>query len=100
MNPFCLQIVYKEPGKEAVVKEIDNSEAAMEDLVHGKIDSVGIDDGVCLIFNRLAETLKMPECCTIYNQTFYGPILIVEFDNNGQLHSLDEDNVEYYTGLI
>lgn len=97
---LILTILYKEPGEEVVVKQIINSEEDMNELVHGKIDSVGIDDGVCAIFNAFGEKLNMPECCTIYGRTFYGPVLLIEFNENGELQSLDKGNIEYYTNLF
>ena len=100
MNPFLLTVLYKEPGCAPEVKQISNSIAEMEELVHGKIDSVGVDDGICVICNSMAELLKMPLCTEIYNQKFYGPILMVEFNENGQLCSLDEDNIQYYAKLF
>lgn len=100
MNPFLLTTLYVEPGKKPEVKEIDNSLEAMKELVHGNIDSVGIDDGICVISNSLAEVLKMPHCTTIYGQEFFGPIIIVEFTENGELQSLEEDNIDYYVNLL
>ena len=83
-NPFALKVLYKEPGENPEVIEVMNSVANMDELVHGKIDSQGIDDGVCIIFNSLAVKLNMPLCATIYNQAFYGPILFVEYDEHGK----------------
>ncbi len=99
-NPFFLTVLYKEPGEQPVTKDIFNTEDDMNELVHGKIDSIGVDDGICVIFNSLAEALKMPKCCTIYGKTFYGPVLVVEFNENGQLCSLEKDNIQYYKNLL
>ena len=99
-NPFTLTVLYKQPGEKPEVMEIMNSVGDMDELVHGKIESVGIDDGVCVIYNGLAVEMNMPLCATIYNQAFYGPILFVEFDENGSLRSLDQSNIDYYTGLL
>lgn len=97
---LILTVLYKEPGEKAVVKQIINSEEEMSELVHGKIDSIGVDDGVCAIFNGFGEVLKMTECCTIYDKTFYGPVLLVEFSEKGELASLEKDNIEYYKNLF
>ena len=99
-NPFTLTVLYNQPGEKPEVMEIMNSVGDMDELVHGKIESQGIDDGVCVIFNGLAVKMNMPLCATIYNQAFYGPILFVEFDENGSLRSLDQSNIDYYTGLL
>jgi hypothetical protein len=99
-NPFTLTVLYKQPGEKPEVREIMNSVADMDELVHGKIDSQGIDDGVCVIYNSLAVQLNMPLCATLYNQEFYGPILFVEFDENGALRSLDQTNIDYYADML
>lgn len=99
-NPFTLTVLYKQPGEKPEVMEIMNSVGDMDELVHGKIESQGIDDGVCIVYNSLAVKLGMPLCATIYNQEFYGPILFVEFDENGSLRSLDQSNIDYYSGLL
>ncbi|MDO5548743.1 MAG: DUF3846 domain-containing protein [Eubacteriales bacterium] len=99
-NPFALTVLYKQPGEKPEVMEIMNSVGDMDDLVHGKIESQGIDDGVCIIYNNLAVKMSMPLCATIYNQTFYGPIIFVEFDENGALRSLDPANIEYYSSML
>ena len=99
-NPFFLTILYAEPGKKPEMKDIFNTMDEMDHLVHGKIDSIGVDDGICVIYNALAETLKMEENCTIYGQKFFGPIIIVEFNEAGNLVSIDQKNFEYYAELI
>lgn len=99
-NPFALTVLYKQPGEKAEVMEIVNSVGDMDELVHGKIESQGIDEGVCIIYNSLAVKLNMPLCATIYNQEFYGPILFVEFDENGALRSLDQSNIDYYSNML
>ncbi len=97
---LIMHALYMRPGEQLVEKILDGSEAEMEDLVDGKIASVGIDDGVCVIYNAFADKLNMPLNRTIYNQPFYGPIIVVAFDAFGQLTSLDEESLPYYKKIL
>ena len=65
-NPFTLTVLYKQPGEKPEVMEIMNSVGDMDELVHGKIESQGIDDGVCVIFNGLAVKINIPLFSIIY----------------------------------
>lgn len=100
MEELTIRALYVEPGKQPVVRELMNQESEMEDLVHGKIASVGIDEDVTVIYNAFSEVLNMPYCRTIYNRKFYGPFVICEYNQYGQLHSLGQDNLQYYRDMF
>ena len=72
----------------------------MEDLVDGRIASIGVDEGICVIHNAFSDRLNMQENRSIYNETFYGPILVVGFDEFGNIISLSDDNFNYYENLL
>lgn len=99
-NPYIIRCLYVCPGEEPVVEYLNGTESQMEDLVFGKIASVGVDDGVCVIHNAFAEALKMTENRTMYNQTFFGPMIVVSFDNFGNIISLSEEDTEYYSEML
>ena len=86
-NPYIIRSLYILPDEEPVVKYLNGTEAQMEELVHGKIASAGIEEGVCVIHNALSELLKMTE-----NRV----MIVVSFDNVGNIISLTEDDAEYF----
>lgn len=100
MSEFSVRAVYVRPGEQPVIKELENTEAQMEDLVEGRIASTGVDDGVCVIYNALADVLHMPLNRTIYNQEILGPFVVVSFDESGDIISLSEDNIAYYQKIF
>ena len=95
-NPYIIRSLYILPDEEPVVKYLNGTEAQMEELVHGKIASAGIEEGVCVIHNALSELLKMTENRVIDGTQFYGPMIVVSFDNVGNIISLTEDAAEYF----
>ena len=95
-NPYIIRSLYILPDEEPVVKYLNGTEAQMEELVHGKIASAGIEEGVCVIHNALSELLKMTENRVIDGTQFYGPMIVVSFDNVGNIISLTEDDAEYF----
>ena len=99
-NPYIISCMYVNPGKEPEVQYLNGTEAQMEDMVHGKIASNGIDEGVCVIHNAFSDVLQMPENRTIFNETFYGPMIVVSFDAFGNIISLTDEDLEYFSGLL
>lgn len=99
-NPYIIRCLYVEPGKKPEVKYLNGTEAQMEDMVHGKIASIGITDDVCVIHNAFSDVLQMPENRTIFNESFYGPMIVVSFDPFGNIISLTDEDVEYFSNLL
>lgn len=99
-NPYIIRGLYVRPGEQPTVEYLNGTEAQMEDLVDGKIASVGVDDDICVIYNAFSEELKMPENRSIYNQKFFGPMIVVSFDQFGNILSLSDDNYKYYENLL
>lgn len=99
-NPYIIRSLYVCPGKEPEVQYLNGTEAQMEDLVHGRIASIGIDEGISIVHNAFAETLRMPENRVIFNETFFGPIIVIAFDNFGNIISLTDEDTEYFLKLL
>lgn len=99
-NPFIIRSLYICPGKEPEVQYLNGTESQMEDLVHGRISSSGIDEGICVIYNAYSEALKMQENRTIFNDVFFGPIIVVAYDNFGNIHSLSDEDLDYFAELL
>lgn len=99
-NPYIIRSLYACPGEQPEAQYLNGTESQMEDLVHGRIASIGVDDGICVIHNAFSEALKMPENRTIYNQTFYGPMIVAAFDSFGNILSLSDEDFEYYREML
>ena len=100
LNPYIIRALYVRPGEQPKEEFLNGTEAQMEDLVDGRIASIGVDEGICVIHNAFSDRLNMQENRSIYNETFYGPILVVGFDEFGNIISLSDDNFNYYENLV
>lgn len=99
-NPYIIRSLYVRPGEQPRVEYLNGTEAQMEDMVDGKIASVGVDEGICVIYNAFSDVMNMPENRSIYNQKFFGPFLVVSFDAFGNILSLNDDDYKYYEDLL
>ena len=88
------------PGEAPVEVILDGTEAQLEDLVDGKIASIGVDDGICVIYNALSDKLNMPFNRSVYDHDFYGSFVLVGFNEFGSLDSIPEENVGYYIDML
>ena len=79
-NPYIIRCLYVNPGKEPEVQYLNGTEAQMENMVQGKIASNGINKGVCVIHNAFSDVLKMQENRTIFNETYYGHMIVEYID--------------------
>lgn len=100
MEGIVLHGLYVCPGEQPEIRQLFGIESQIEELVHGKIASKGIDEGVCMMYNALSEMLNMPYNRTVYNEKVYGPFLLLSFDENGSVSSLSEEDVEYYREMF
>ncbi|WP_394271822.1 DUF3846 domain-containing protein [Butyricicoccus sp.] len=99
-NPYIIRAIYVRPGEQPKAEYLNGTEAQMEDLVDGRIASIGVDEGICVIHNAFSDRLNMQKNRSIYNETFYGPIIVVGFDEFGNIISLSDDNFNYYENLL
>ena len=49
MDEFVIRALYVRPGEAPERKLLVNTEENLQQLVHGRIDSFGIDDEFCII---------------------------------------------------
>ncbi len=99
-NPYIIRALYVRPGEQPKTEYLNGTEAQLEDLVDGRIASVGVEEGVCVIHNAFSDRLNMQENRSIDNEPFYGPFVVVGFDEFGNIISLNDDNFDYYQNLL
>ncbi|MGN1030392.1 MAG: DUF3846 domain-containing protein [Butyricicoccaceae bacterium] len=100
MDEFLIRGIYVEQNEKPERKLLVNSEENLQELVHGKIDSFGIDDDFCVICNAYRDMLAMPVNRTIYGTQIRGPFMICKFNSKGLLIPMEEEDMEYYEKLL
>ena len=73
-------VIYKAPGKDAEIRNIENSLEALQQAVGGYIETVTFATDACVICNEEGRLLGLPINCEYLGIVFVGPILIVGRD--------------------
>ena len=71
-----MRVVYKEPGKEPEIIEVENELKALQEKVGGYIETVTLPCKACVICNEEGRLLGMPYNCTVFGVSLCGPILV------------------------
>lgn len=100
LEEFVIRVLYVRPGEAPERKLLVNSEANLQELVHGKIDSFGIDEDFCVICNAYRDALVMPLNRTIYGTPIRGDFVLCKFNSKGLLVPMDEEDLEYYEKML
>lgn len=83
-----LTIAVKEPGKDPVMIQSDGSLKSLQTLVKGYIEQVQLSDDMSIVCNESGRIQDLPENCTINNVTYYGSVLLVGTDPEGNCTSI------------
>ena len=71
-----MKIIYKEPGKPAVYKDIPNELEDLQELVDGWIEAHTVEDDLVIICNEEGRIRQMPYNCHVFTD-WVGPIAFV-----------------------
>lgn len=71
-----MKIIYKEPGKPAVYKEVPNELEDLQELVDGWVEAHTVEDGLVIICNEEGRIRQMPYNCHVFTD-WVGPIAFV-----------------------
>ena len=92
-----IKIVFKEPNKNPIEMEIDNTLEKLHELVGGYIEVVP-ENQECTILMIINEEGKLkglePNIASPYD-TIVGNIVFVKNIGDGEFHSLTEDMIKY-----
>jgi len=91
-----LLIVKVEPDKLPQEKYIINDLNAMQAEVDGLIEMVDIDNHVCIVCNEEGKILNLSLNRVVGNDMIAGNFFVVGFNDNGDMESLTEGQVEKY----
>lgn len=69
-------VLKKEPGKDPVLTDIDNTLEAFQKNVGGYIETVTLTEELVIVCNEEGRIQSLPYNCTVMNADFYGTILI------------------------
>ena len=92
-----------EPGKAPSVTTITNELESLQKAVSigadyvGYIEIIGIDDNVCILCNEEGKLINLEPNRRFYNDIICGVFYVVGEDDEGNLTSLSEKAIEYYT---
>lgn len=77
MKQKKIRVLRKKPGRPPEFVEIDNTLAALQHEVGGYIETFGITPNLTVVCNEEGKIHGLPYNCTIFGESFVGPILLV-----------------------
>ncbi len=98
-----IKVLMVEPGKAPSVTTITNELESLQKAVSigadyvGYIEIIGIDDYVCILCNEEGKLINLEPNRRFYNDIICGVFYVVGEDDEGNLTSLSEKSIEYYT---
>ena len=75
-----IKVLYKEPGKRAEVKEIDNTLEALQEAVGGYIETLTLDHDLVVVCNEEGKLRGMDYNATVAFEDIAGPFLALGVD--------------------
>ena len=92
-----------EPGKAPTVTTIKNELRSLQEAVSigadytGYIEIIGIDDNVCILCNEEGKLINLEPNRKFYNDVLCGVFYVTGEDDEGNLTSLPQKHIEYYS---
>ena len=98
-----IKVLMVEPGKAPVVTTLKNDLRSLQEAVSigadsvGLIEIIGIDDDVCILCNEEGKLIGLEPNRRFYNDVLVGVFYVVGEDSEGNLMSLPQKYIDYYT---
>ena len=98
-----IKVLMVEPGKAPSVTTIINELSSLQKAVSvgadyvGYIEIIGIDDNVCILCNEEGKLINLKPNRRFYDDILCGVFYVVGEDDDGNLTSLPEKAMQYYT---
>lgn len=92
-----------EPGKAPVVTTLKNDLRSLQEAVSigadsvGLIEIIGIDDDVCILCNEEGKLIGLEPNRRFFNDVLVGVFYVVGEGGEGNLTSLPQKYIDYYT---
>lgn len=106
MKEKDIKVLMVEPGKAPAVTTIKNELHSLQEAVSigaegvGYIEIIGIDDNVCILCNEEGKLINLEPNRRFYNDVICGVFYVVGEDDDGNLTSLPEKFIEYYSNYF
>ena len=91
------RVLIVEPEKPPYVAEIENHLRSLQEMVGGNIQYVGLDRDTFFYCNEEGKLLEMEGNRSLGNDILVGNFFIAGYNDEGELISLTEEQVEEYT---
>ncbi len=98
-----IKVLMVEPKKEPVVTTLQNELESLQAAVSigasyvGYIEIIGIDDNICILCNEEGKLINLEPNRRFYDDILCGVFYVVGEDDEGNLTSLSDKDIEYYT---
>ena len=98
-----IKVLMVEPGKAPTVTTLKNELRSLQEAVSigaehvGYIEIIGIDDDVCILCNEEGKLINLEPNRRFYQDILCGVFYVTGEDSDGNLTSLPEKYIEYYS---
>ena len=98
-----IKVLMVEPKKAPVVTTLKNDLRSLQEAVSIGADSVGlieiisIDDNICILCNEEGKLIGLEPNRRFCNDVLVGVFYVLSEDGNGNLTSLPQKSIDYYT---
>lgn len=89
-----MQVVVKEPLKNPVIREIDNTLTALQGIVGGYIERAQFYGPYSMIVNEEGKLFKLPYNFLHYHDIIVGTVIFVTTDTDGEFKGLTDEQAE------
>ena len=103
MKEKNIKVLMVEPGKAPTVTTLKNELRSLQEAVSigaehvGYIEIIGIDDDVCILCNEEGKLINLEPNRRFYQDILRGVFYVTGEDSDGNLTSLPEKYIEYYS---
>lgn len=94
-----IRVIFKEPGKQAEVREIPNTLEALQEAVGGYIETVTFASDCAAIVNEEGKLRGLPMNIKFLGEVLVGNVLFVGVDGEG-FCSLSEPEALFLLGML
>ena len=95
-----VKALYKAPDGQPVLIDLVNGIKSVKEKLEGSMEAWSLTEEVAIYCNSESFTNGMAYNCTIGNFVFNGPILLLRFDEEAQLESVTDEDIQMLTAEI
>jgi len=88
--------LFKVPHEEPMVIELERGMETVKEKLGGSMEAWSIDDEVAIYCNSDSLNNGMTYNCSVGDWNFQGPILLLRFDEHGDLESVTNEDVNMF----